>query len=160
MSVPPLYASFWNEFHRETGQGDESRFYEAFYFADSEALANKLAELVLKGTKRATAGAMWWFEAQAKRVPQAGDLSIVTNWSGNPLCVIETRSVEVVPFNEVTAEFARTEGEGDGSLEYWMESHEQYFTRECIASGKEFSKEMLIICERFEVVYRPSTGAE
>jgi len=159
MSVPPRYTSFWNEFCRETGESDDSRFYEAFYFADSEALANELAELVLRGTKRATAGAMWKFEAEAKRIPQAGDLSIVTDWAGDPLCVIETLSVEVLPFSEVTAEFAATEGEGDGSLDYWQKSHGEYFMRECLASGREFSEKMLIICERFDVIYRPSTSA-
>ena len=55
-----------------------------------------------------------------------GDLSIVTDWAGQALCVIETESVVLVPFNEVSAEFAATEGEGDGSLEFWTEGHRAY----------------------------------
>ena len=53
---PPI-AEFWRAFVASTVGVDESRFYEAFYFADSEALADSLAELVLSGTKRATASA-------------------------------------------------------------------------------------------------------
>ena len=89
----------------------------------------------------------------------AGDLSIVTDWSGKPLCVIETQSLEVVPFNEVSAEFAATEGEGDGSLAFWQAAHRACFTRECIAAGREFSESMLVACERFRVVYQESPSA-
>jgi len=92
-------------------------------------------------------------------MPKSGDLSIVTNWSGEPLCIIETESVEVLPFSEVSSEFAATEGEGDGSLSFWREAHRQYFTRECARAGREFAESMLVACERFKVVYRPSTNA-
>ncbi|MBP7080579.1 MAG: ASCH domain-containing protein, partial [Rhodocyclaceae bacterium] len=159
MSLPPHLVPFWSDYAKTTSAAIEERFYEAFSFGDSEELANDLAALVLRGTKRATAGALWSYEAEGKRLPRPGDLSIVTDWSGQPLCVIETLSVEVVPFNEVTADFAATEGEGDGSLSFWRGAHRAYFTRECVSVGREFLENMLISCERFAVVYRPSTSA-
>ncbi len=146
--------SFWNEFAQSVGGVDDSRFYEAFYFGDSEEMANELAELVLVGTKRATAASVWSLEDEGKESPVPGDLSVVTDWSGEPLCVIETIDVEVVRFRDVTEEFAATEGEGDGSLAYWREAHRNYYLRECEGSGQEFSEEMLIACERFRVVYK------
>ena len=159
MSPLPLpIAEFWQTYVASTTGVDESRFYEAFYFADSEALADSLADLVLAGTKRATASAFWTFEAQGKRAPVPGDLSVVTNWAGVPLCVIETVAVDLVPFNQVSAEFAATEGEGDGSLTYWREAHEQFFLRECALHGRAFTEDMLLACERFKVVYRPSSS--
>ena len=36
----------------------------------------------------------------------------MTNWQGEPLCVVETKAVATVPFEEVSEEFAATEGEG------------------------------------------------
>ncbi len=160
MTVPAHLSAFWGEFAKSTGGGaDEARFYEAFSFGDSEAMAAELAELVLQGTKRATAGAVWTFEAEGKRLPRPGDLSIVTSWSGSQLCVIETLSVEVVPFCDVTAEFAAIEGEGDGSLSYWQEAHRQYFSRECACAGREFTETMLIACECFRVIYRRAKSA-
>ena len=155
MPVPAHLSAFWSEFAKATCGADEGRFYEAFFFGDSEELANELAALVLRGTKRATAASVWSFKAEGKRQPQPGDLSIVTDWQGHPLCVIETQTVEVIPFREVTADFAATEGEGDGSLPFWREAHRQYFTRECASAGKEFAENMLVLCERFSVVYRP-----
>ena len=159
MPVPSHLATFWNAFVKSTGAVDEARFYEAFYFGDSEALANELGELVLRGIKCATAGSVWSFEAEGKRLPVPGDLSIVTNWSGEPLCIIETRAVDVVPFSDVGAEFAAIEGEGDGSLLFWQEAHRRYFTRECAMAGRQFSESMLVACERFNVVYPRTRSA-
>ncbi len=157
--IPAHLADFWNAFARSIGGVNPDRFYEVCVFGDSEALANELADLVLRGIKRATAGSVWSYEGDGKRIPVPGDLSIVTNWAGSPLCIIETESVEVVPFSEVTSEFAATEGEGDGSLAFWREAHRQYFTRECDQAGRRFGEDMLVACERFKVVYLPSTNA-
>jgi uncharacterized protein YhfF len=41
------------------------------------------------------------------------------------LCIVETTEVTLRMYNEVDAEFAREEGEGDLSLEYWREAHRQ-----------------------------------
>lgn len=157
--IPPHLEAFWNDFAKSIGGVDAARFYEVCVFGDSEELANELAELVLRGIKRATAGSVWSCEVEGRPLPTRGDLSIVTNWSGKPLCIIETETVDVMPFSEVSSEFAATEGEGDGSLSYWREAHEQYFTRECARAGRQFSEDMLVACERFKVAYRPSSNA-
>lgn len=158
MPVPEALRMFWDAFARSTGHGDEARFYEAFAFGDDENLARELAELVLRGRKRATAGSVWVFEARNKPLPTPGDLSIVTTWAGRPLCVIETESVQIVAFNEVSAEFAAAEGEGDGSLAFWREAHTRYFTRECNRIGRVFVEDMPVACERFRLAYRPNAA--
>ena len=135
------------------GGGLAARFLEAFHFCDNEADANELAELVLQGTKRATASLRWVYEAENEPLPKVGDLSVVTNWDGDPLCVIETTQVDVVPYDRVSEEFAAVEGGGDGSLRYWREAHWPFFSRECASLGREPTQEMPVICERFRVVY-------
>ena len=159
MHIPVAIAEFWNRFDADAGGIDPTRFYETFHFGDNEEMANSLAGLVLEGTKRATAGALWSFEHEGKPLPQPGDLSVVTSWAGSPLCVIETVQVDIVPFNEVTAEFAAVEGEGDGSLEFWRLEHARAFSRECARIGRVFSESMLVACERFRVVFTGSQGA-
>ncbi len=159
-SIPPAMQAFWSAFEAEGGNDFSSRFYEAFHFADSEAVANSLSRLVLAGVKRATAGLVWSFENADRPPPAPGDLSIVTDWSGQPQCIIETIAVTVVPFQEVSAEFASVEGEGDGSLEYWQREHWECFGRECARIGKEPSLTMPVLCERFRVVYPSDHGAE
>lgn len=77
MPIPPAVFDFWNVFAASTGVADERRFYASFAFGDSEALANELAALVLAGVKRASAGAVWSYEAEGQRLPAPGDRSIV-----------------------------------------------------------------------------------
>jgi uncharacterized protein YhfF len=158
MPVPPPLKNFWNAYAAADGAANGARFHEAFAFGDNEALANELAALVRSGVKRATASAFWLYEAEGQRPPKAGDRSIVTRWDGEPVCVIETTSVLVVPFNQVSADFAAAEGEGDGSLASWRDRHREYFTRECQAKGQAFTENLLVCCERFKVVYQPSTA--
>ena len=154
MPIPPEIAAYWARVTSSVGGVDAARIYEAFHFADSEELANSLAALVLAGTKRATTGSLWSFEAEGKAPPRPGDFSIVTDWAGTPLCVIQTTQVDIVAFDAVSAEFASVEGEGDGSLEYWREGHTKYFTRECSRVGRTFSGSMPVACERFIVVFQ------
>ena len=154
MAMAPDIAEFWARFKTAAGEVDDARFYEAFHFGDNEELADSLAQLVLDGRKRATAGLVWAFEAEGKRLPRTGDLSVVTDWPGRPLCVIETRAVDLVPFDDVSAEFAAVEGEGDGSLAHWRQGHTEFFSRECARIGRVPSGTMLVACERFAVVFQ------
>jgi|GEM_PF-2082915 len=60
--------------------------YWAWHFCDNQADADELAELVVAGFKRATAGALWSYEAEDEPLPQIGDLSVITDWSGAARC--------------------------------------------------------------------------
>ena len=111
--------------------------YEAYYFCADEESANTCADLVIRGEKRATAGLLWSYEAENEALPEIGDLAVVTNWDGEPMCIIETTSVEIQPYNTVSAEFAFEEGEGDKSLEFWRRVHWEFFSRECEDIGRE-----------------------
>jgi uncharacterized protein YhfF len=157
--IPPSSRAFWSTFTSSLGHDPSDRFYEAFHFCDNAPDADALAALVLAGTKRATTALVWAHDAEDKPIPKPGALSVVTLFSGEPVCIIETVSIEIMPFSEVGAEFAATEGEGDGSLAYWQRVHTEFFGRECERLGREFTPGAPVICERFEVVYRPASGS-
>lgn len=154
MSIPEQVREYWAGFEAAVGGDRSGRFYEVFRFDDNERDSDELADLVLQGIKRATASLLWTYEASAKPLPAPGDLSVVTNWQGAPLCIIETNRVDVVAFDEVTEDFAACEGEGDRSLAFWRRVHRAYFERECARLGKTPNPEMPVVCERFTVVYR------
>jgi uncharacterized protein YhfF len=153
--VSQSVSEFWKAFINAARLPADSHYYDVSYFGDSQQLADGLAQLVLDGVKRATAGAVWAYEKEGKRLPAVGDFSIITNWAGAPLCVIETTGIDLTPLHLVSAEFAQTEGEGDRSLEYWRQCHRDFFTRECEAAGLRFNEDLLICCERFRVVFPP-----
>ena len=153
VDVPKIIQPFWDTFAASIAYDASPLFYEAFHFDDTEQTANALGALVLSGQKRATAGLLWTNELTNKPLPEIGALSVVTDWYGAPLCVIQTTHVEIVPFDRVSDSFAAAEGEGDKTLRYWREAHWRYFTRESQRLGREPSLDMPVMCERFKVVY-------
>ena len=58
-----------------------------------------------------------------------------------------------MPFDQVTAEHAAAEGEGDLTLASWRAEHERFW-RTHAASG--FAPDMPVVCEAFRVVHRRS----
>ena len=128
--------------------------FDAYYFCADEENANLCADLVLEGEKRATAGLLWSYEAENEDLPEIGGLSVITNWDGEPKCIIETTSVEIQPYNQVSAEFAFEEGEGDKTLEFWRRVHWEFFSRECEDIGREPAKDMLVVLEKFKVIHK------
>ena len=122
-------------------------------FGDSPEMSRELLELIRQGRKTATASLVWEWEAEGQSLPMAGDLGIVLDGSGAPVLVLEYLEALVVPFSSVSEDFARDEGEGDGSLEFWREVHLAFFTRACRPLERVPSQDMPIVCARFRVLY-------
>ena len=121
-------------------------------FGDTPALADEMLDLVLAGTKTATAELVASYEAGGEPVPSVGDLSIVLDGSGAPRALLRTTKVDVVPLDQVTAEHARLEGEGDRTLATWRDEHERFWRR-AMPAGVELSGGTLVVCERFKLLY-------
>ena len=142
---------FWQEFLQKTGRAPDTKYYECFHFTNDERLANELLQLVLSGKKRATASSLLCY-AQGE-APKPGSLSIVTDFDGNPHCVIETKAVLMIPFNEMTFDICSREGE-DECLETWKEGHRHFFTLDAEEMGYAFTEDMPVLFEDFEVIYQ------
>ena len=123
-------------------------------FGDSPQMADELLKPVLSGLKTATCSAVWEWEHEGNPPPKPGLLSVILNGADEPKCIIETVEVNIKKYSEVDAAFARDEGEGDFSLEYWRAAHKRFFTRTLPAIGREFTEEMPLVCERFKVVWK------
>jgi uncharacterized protein YhfF len=131
-----------------------TKTYVAEGWGDSPALADELGALIVRGTKTATCSALWEWEAEGNPIPQAGLITIALDGRGQPLCIVETVEVSIRKYKEVDAAFARQEGEGDLSLNYWREAHRSYFSRVLPKIGMQFSEDMPLVCERFRVIYK------
>ena len=108
----------WQAFLEATGEKEitTDKKYDSWYFCNNEKDANALADLVLQGEKRATTSLVAAYEAEKEELPKVGEYSIVTDWSGKAKCIIQTTETFVVPFHQVTAEYAAT-----GSLQATVE---------------------------------------
>ena len=120
------------------------------------AAPDLLAELVAKGVKTATASAYDEYVHYEEELPKVGDLDVVLDGQGQAVAIIETTKVTVIPFREVSADHAYKEGEGDRSLTYWRQVHEELFTKWLADIGLTFSPESKVVLEEFHVVYAPA----
>ncbi|MBL5922189.1 ASCH domain-containing protein [Lelliottia amnigena] len=118
----------------------------AWQMGDSPELANTLADLIIRGQKTASCGSLASYQRE-EFAPRMGSYNIILNGEDEPVCVIRLVSMQLVRFCDVTAEYARKEGEGDLSLAYWRKEHQRFFAREGY-----FSEDMELIAEEFEVV--------
>lgn len=125
--------------------------FEAWSYGDAP---DELLALTLAGRKRATASAMPLYAIEGEPVPTEGGYSVLLDSRGEAACVLRTTSVRIIPYCEVSAEFAAREGEGDLSLTYWRRVHEAFFTRTMAEAGLTFTQDMPVVCEEFEVVFK------
>ncbi len=121
---------------------------ETWSFGDTPEMADDLVRKVVAGRKTATASALRDYMDADEPIPQVGQLSIILDGAGQPRVLVRTTGVRVCRFDEVDADHAAAEGEGDGSLEAWRRGHRAFFER---TGG--FAYEMLVVLERFEVLY-------
>ena len=144
---------FWKRFLEAKKMDPNTKYIESFHFELTEKWANELLRLVLEGRKRATASSLFAYSQEGQSMPKVGDYSIVTDWDGNPKCVIQTTTVQTIPYSEMTFDVCKREGE-DENLESWRKGHQKFFTEEGKEMGYEFSEDMLIVFEDFKVVYQ------
>ena len=141
---------FWRRFVAATGIDGS---YTAWGFGSDAEMAAELGLLVRDGPKRATASLRADY-GDDEPLPTPGDLAVILDGDGEPLCVIRTTHVEIRRFADVDEEFAWTEGEGDRSLAYWREAHVSFFT----AAGTPPTDDTEVVLERFELLWPLPAG--
>ncbi len=112
-------------------------------FGDSPEMSDQLLALVMEGKKRATC----WSAAEGEKGTVVGSCWVALDGKGRPRAVLETIELAQKQFDQVNADFAADEGEGDLSLAYWRDAHRDFFSR-----NGGFTPDMLLWCERFEMI--------
>ena len=115
--------------------------------------ADLLADLVLKGEKTATASAYDLYAVDNDPLPQEGTFDVILDSQDQAVCIVEVTKVSVQPFHQVSADHAYKEGEGDKSLAYWRQVHEEVFTEWMSEVGLTFTPDSKVVLEEFRKVY-------
>ena len=108
---------------------------------------------MIDSIKTATCSGYIFYELEHEPLPTTEDYNIILNNDDKPVAITKTVEVIITPMNEVSEEFAIAEGEGDRTYRYWRNEHEKFFRKELSAIGRKFSEDMLLVCERFEVIH-------
>lgn len=144
---------FWRSFRETCAITHDD--YDVVSFGDGAEMADNLAELVVSGPKRATAGLLRYFTEGGEAMPRVGEHVVLIDGKGTPRCVWQTTDVVVKPLNQVDEKFAWDEGEGDRTLASWLAGHRRYFAMEAERDKFDFSDDIATVCERFRVVWPP-----
>ncbi|MBC6714344.1 ASCH domain-containing protein [Treponema sp. Marseille-Q3903] len=144
---------YWNKFIKDTGRKESDRCSGDLIFEAKGFVSDELIALVISGKKNAFFTTWATYTIDGEPLPLSGELYVVLDRANNPRCIIETESVEIVPFNQVTWEMAKLEGE-DQNLEEWRQKKIEYLEDEGAILGFEFTEDIKLVFQRFKVVYR------
>ncbi len=124
-------------------------------------LRRELVDLVLAGTKTATAGLMVEMDLDGETVPFRGMREAVIDADGRFVGEVETTECQVLRMADVDDSFARDEGEGFADAADWRAAHEGYFgsylaeLRARLGDPEwALGDDTLIVCQRFRLVER------
>lgn len=126
-------------------------------FAFPGPLRDQLVAAILSGDKTTTSGLVVDYEHEDDPLPLPGLRQQVVDSAGNPVAVIETTAVRVVPLADVDLAHALGEGEGYRSVAEWRAGHERFWhsaeMREAM-SDPEFTvdDDTLVVAQTFRLV--------
>ena len=144
---------YWERFLKETGRDSEERCAGDLNFEAKGFVGDELVSLVVSGKKTAFFSSYATFAIDGEPLPVSGELYIVVDRADNPRCVIELQSVEVIPFNEITWEMAKQEGE-DENMTDWRNKEQEYLEEEGAVLGFSFTPDIKLVFQTFRVVYK------
>lgn len=153
MDTNQLADQYWVEFLKKTNTEETLDYEVAYCFGEDESQANEILNLILEGKKTATSSSYLAFQEAGEPLPKKGEFEIITDWNGNPGCIVEIIDVKIIPFNDVRWEIAKLEGE-EVNLQEWRENRSREWSEEGEELGYTFSAEMPVVFVGFRVVHK------
>ena len=144
---------YWYKFLKETNRDEEDKCAGDLNFEAKGFVGDELMALLISGKKTAFFTSWATYAIDQEPLPVSGELYIVVDRAEKPQCVIEIDSVAVLPFNEITWEMAKQEGE-DENLQAWREKQQEYLTDEGAVLGFDFTPDIKLVFQTFHVVYK------
>lgn len=147
-------SEMWNDFTESNPEFKNDEIPASDFFHNNREDANRLAKLTISGKKKASSGLYSLYEYYGADLPKIGTLQIITDFDGTAKAIIENVSVDTIPFNKISKEYAELDmGTDIEPLKKWKKAHWDFFKSVLEESGKKPSKEMLVVCVRFETIW-------
>ena len=144
----------WSDFTKSNPESKNEEIPQSDFFHNNKKDANRLAELTVNGKKKASSGLYSLYKQYNIDLPKVGNKQIITDFDGKARAIIETKSVDTIPFNEISKEYAELDmGTNIEPLKKWKKAHWEFFENFMKESGEKPTEDMLIVCERFETIW-------
>ena len=139
---------FFMDFLKRTGRPEDTKMAGTLCFGMDAAEADRAVQRILSGEKRAMIYPKQGYRAAMHAHPAIGDLNVVVDWNGNPICVIETTCVGALTAAAVTDEQIAMAAEAASAGE-WIEG---VLKREIEELGEALHAQTPLIIEEFRCV--------
>ncbi|PRX56455.1 ASCH domain-containing protein [Flagellimonas meridianipacifica] len=147
-------SAMWKDYTESNPRAENEQIPESDFFHNNREDANRLAELTLKGKKKASSGLYRLYKQYNVDLPSVGAIQIITDFDGKAKAIIKNVSVDTIPFNKISKEYAELDmGTDIEPLKKWKKAHWDFFENFLKESGEKPTEEMLIVCVRFEKVW-------
>lgn len=111
-------------------------------------------DLIIKGQKRGDSYLKDTYEEIFGCDSQEGKYRVVVDSNGEARCVVRVTRPTEMSFINVRLSHVYLEGEGDRMLSSWRREYKEKFTQELEAKGKEFSNDILVVCDEYAISYK------
>lgn len=144
---------YWANFLKNTNRDSEDKCSGDLSFEGKGFVQSQINSIVLAGQKQAFFTTLATFTIDNEPLPISGELYILVDNQNKPLCVLEIESVNIIPFNEVTFEMVKKEGEC-ATMGEWKEKMQEYIEDEAHVLGFEYSPDIKLVYQTFKVIYK------
>ena len=144
---------YWANFLKITNRDAEDKCSGDLCFEGKGFVQSQINSIVLAGQKQAFFTTLATFTIDDEPLPISGELYILVDNQNKPLCVLEIESVNIIPFNEVTFEMVKKEGEC-ATMGEWKEKMQEYIEDEAHVLGFEYSPDIKLVYQTFKVIYK------
>lgn len=130
------------------------KYHNLIFFHNNKEDVNRLVELTVNGKKKASSSLYSLYKQYNVDLPKVGNKQIITNFNGKAKAIIVTKSVETIPFNEISKNYAELDmGTDIEPLKKWKKAHWNFFENFMKESGRKPTEYILIVCERFKTIW-------
>lgn len=147
-----IYEDFWGAFLEETGTPETTVLHNYTYFGDSEEVSVAVLEQLLSREKTAVSHCIPAYLTTKKRMPQIGDYTMVTDFYGNPCCILHTTDVTLAPMPELSEALIGQDCPGV-TREAWLGQKRTEYTAAAKRYGFHYHDEIPVLMETVELVY-------
>lgn len=147
-----IYLDFWAAFLEQTG-ADPSRAVSRYtYFGSSEEESVTALEQILSGEKTAISHCIPDYLTKKQPLPRVGDYTMVTDFYGNPCCIVQAVDVLIAPLPEVPASWISQDCPGLSRAQWLSEQHAAYAAL-AARGGFHANADNPVLLEQVQVVY-------
>ena len=147
-----MLKTYWKRFLAESGKDENSAYAWSICFGMNREEADRAAERVRSGEKRAMIYPADGYRANMNRPVKPGDFIIVCDWQENPRAVVEVQRVQNLALCDITEEQIKLEAEARNP-EHWQEVRLPAIKTEVEEVCGEFSEDAELIFVEFRMVY-------